>query len=755
MQQPSASVRSQQQMGACLLAMIVVAGFASAASAQGCENAWLPGEPLHGTNARIQHLTVWRPQPSDPTREYIVAAGEFTRAGTIFAPGIAMFDRVARAWLPMGSGFADEVVDLATGPSGVFAVTQRTNAQNQITSQVFRWDGASWLEVGESFRGVVRRVEEASTLVAVGQFQAVGATQARGVAQWNGTSWVELGGGVDGRASSVLELQNGELVVGGQFASVGGDEGSPQRVIAQSIAAWNGTSWRAIGEGVEGDVRALTLAANGELLIAGKGNDPAKYATDGFIYRLRGETLVLEASDSIKVPQEFVTGINSNPLLRSTWAPDSHYLYSNELDWGWFDVGLHGPAIASVRDRGYVTAAFQFGGELFSRESPTFFGFMVPGVREVSTIRAGTQFGTVATVATVELGRESLTRSSVSRWDGYAWQPMLQNRRLINALADGSLVVTNEATIEIVDRDTLTTTVAFGDWWSSYVYAAEGTSRDDFYVMGHFQEFRDGMWGQRASVLRLRPGMPPERVDLPGNGSADRIFVDADDQLLVEGTFQLDSSPRTSRLIRQTPEGWVSENPIATNTYWCFAQLPDRSIVGFDWQTVYRRTAQTWSMIARPNRQINCYSPWVVSPAGELMSAFEAQIAPDIWAWRLHALRGGQWVSMHATFDGPVFSLAVENDTILVGGSFGTVNGVLSSRFARFAADAGCTCDSIDFNRDGVSPSDEDVVAFFATLAGQTCFGCSDIDFNNDGLFPSDQDIVSFLRVYAGGDCRD
>jgi hypothetical protein len=64
-------------------------------------------------------------------------------------------------------------------------------------------------------------------------------------------------------------------------------------------------------------------------------------------------------------------------------------------------------------------------------------------------------------------------------------------------------------------------------------------------------------------------------------------------------------------------------------------------------------------------------------------------------------------------------------------------------------------CNSIDFNGDGLFPTDEDLVDFFAVYAGGTCStsSCGTIDFNNDGLFPDDGDILAFLQVFAGGEC--
>lgn len=65
-------------------------------------------------------------------------------------------------------------------------------------------------------------------------------------------------------------------------------------------------------------------------------------------------------------------------------------------------------------------------------------------------------------------------------------------------------------------------------------------------------------------------------------------------------------------------------------------------------------------------------------------------------------------------------------------------------------------CDSLDFNGDGLSPSDDDLVDLITVLAGGTCStgACNDLDFNNDGIFPSDSDFTAFLHVLAGGVCR-
>lgn len=68
---------------------------------------------------------------------------------------------------------------------------------------------------------------------------------------------------------------------------------------------------------------------------------------------------------------------------------------------------------------------------------------------------------------------------------------------------------------------------------------------------------------------------------------------------------------------------------------------------------------------------------------------------------------------------------------------------------------AGC-CDSIDFNRNGVFPEDQDLVDLLSVLAGGPCpyAGPCDLDFNNDGVFPDDRDVQAYLSVLAGGTCQ-
>ena len=86
---------------------------------------------------------------------------------------------------------------------------------------------------------------------------------------------------------------------------------------------------------------------------------------------------------------------------------------------------------------------------------------------------------------------------------------------------------------------------------------------------------------------------------------------------------------------------------------------------------------------------------------------------------------------------------------------------MMQSSFS-FTVSAGPTCDSIDFNADGVAPDSLDIEDFLSVFGGGPCSndpfcgnGINDIDFNNDGISPDSCDIDIFLEVFGGQQCRE
>jgi len=112
-------------------------------------------------------------------------------------------------------------------------------------------------------------------LYAGGSFTTAGGVAANRIAKWNGSSWSALGSGMNNnsvRALATFDDGSGggpALYAGGVFTTAGG-------VTATFIAKWNGSSWSALGSGMNNTVQALATFDDGS------GGGPALYAGGEF-----------------------------------------------------------------------------------------------------------------------------------------------------------------------------------------------------------------------------------------------------------------------------------------------------------------------------------------------------------------------------------------------------------------------------------------------------------------------------------------
>ncbi len=146
----------------------------------------------------------------------------------------------------------------------VRAIRNGFNASG-VASATFTINGPpatfAWQTLGAGIGGVAPRVFALTVyndeLIAGGRFSfaATGGT-AETVARWDGTTWRPLAGGIGGTSAPnvfALAVYNGELIAGGDF------EFNTGSGFAYNIARWNGAGWATLGSGTEFEVQSLAV----------------------------------------------------------------------------------------------------------------------------------------------------------------------------------------------------------------------------------------------------------------------------------------------------------------------------------------------------------------------------------------------------------------------------------------------------------------------------------------------------------------
>ncbi|MDX2199573.1 MAG: immunoglobulin domain-containing protein [Phycisphaerae bacterium] len=230
-------------------------------------------------NAAVNALLAWDHDADGATPDRIVAAGDFrfpSPAG-FTVNSIAFWDGVA--WQPFGdataqfSGADDDVRDLALfdpdaeGPLApqVVAVGRFASSAGTMLNGVARWDGLAWQPFANGLAAAAIAVATLDPdgpgplpreLYVGGEFDVVDGLDLNRIARWDGAAWQPLGEGIESSSGSgVFEMaewdpdgagpRGPELVVGGFFTAAGGKP-------TDSIARWDGASWRVFGSGVRG-----------------------------------------------------------------------------------------------------------------------------------------------------------------------------------------------------------------------------------------------------------------------------------------------------------------------------------------------------------------------------------------------------------------------------------------------------------------------------------------------------------------------
>lgn len=205
----------------------------------------------------------------------VFVGGTFTNVGGINVSNIARWD--GQNWWNMGFGFDASVGALAVTPNVVYAGGGFTNVVDPPfgfpVNHIAMWDGFGWNSLGSGVNanGTVNAIAVSGGNVYIGgTFTNASGVTANRIAMWDGGSWSSLGvGSANGLNGTVLAIAiNGsDVYVAGTFTNAGTS-------VVRGIAKWDGLNWSGLGSGVTGtsaaEVRALAFAGDGKLYCCGR-----------------------------------------------------------------------------------------------------------------------------------------------------------------------------------------------------------------------------------------------------------------------------------------------------------------------------------------------------------------------------------------------------------------------------------------------------------------------------------------------------
>lgn len=180
----------------------------------------------------------------------------------------------AQTWQSLNGGVnqsgGGQIFTLGTHNNKLYVGGAFESAGSIPAYRVASWDGSTWDSLGSGFYLGVPYCNTPgfNSLFWGGTFQSAGGVQSKNIALWDGSAW--LPGNFNATSASnvyTLAEYDGEVYAGGNFLTVSG-----MGQIANRIARWNDTAWKAVGGGVTGGFipEVLCMAVyNGELFIGG------------------------------------------------------------------------------------------------------------------------------------------------------------------------------------------------------------------------------------------------------------------------------------------------------------------------------------------------------------------------------------------------------------------------------------------------------------------------------------------------------
>lgn len=182
-------------------------------------------------------------------------------------------------------GLSDGVTALAvfdadgpgSAPSRLIAGGAFAATADGVAPHLAAWNGLAWQSLGTGADGWVGALTTfdadgagpgSASLYLAGAFTSAGGVGANRIARWDGTTFSALGLGLDDWAGALAVFDDDGAGPRPTALYVGGDFEHAGTVSALGIARWNGSNFEALGSGLDGPAAAM-VAFDGALAVGG------------------------------------------------------------------------------------------------------------------------------------------------------------------------------------------------------------------------------------------------------------------------------------------------------------------------------------------------------------------------------------------------------------------------------------------------------------------------------------------------------
>lgn len=647
-----------------------------------------------GADDFVGAMHVWDSDGPGPQPPVLVVGGGFQVIGSTAVSRIAARDLGTGQWSAIGGGINSTVSALTSTANGdLVAAGDFTMAGTAPANGIARWNGSMWAPFGAGLTGGAVTelfVMPSGDLIAGGTFTTAGGVAASRIARWDGVAWSAVGAGLPSTPRAFALAPNGDLLAGGPFGL--------RRLV--------GSAWTTVLTDV---VTALGNGPNGLVYVGREYPvflSPFSVVWRNRIDAWDGATWTQLPFSGNDLARVFDWTPNGDLVAIGAFGTTNVAIW-NGTSWSSLGTGtyptenLHSGAVlpnGDVAVGGYIDSAGGVGARNLALWSGSTWQAMAAGFdREVLSLARATNGDLLIGGAFTSCGSTAIR--GVARWNGSAWSGfgtgVLGNVFALTMRPNGDVIAGGQIgsaggvpSGDLVRWD--------GAAWSGlgapngWVFCLANLPNGDLVVGGAFT----AIGGIGANRIARWNGTTWSPLGIGLDGTASALHVAANGDLFVFGDFTTAGGIVVNRTARWNGSTWAPLGVGTDGSVLSAAAMADGSLVvggsftqagGAPASGVARWDGSAWTPLGSgiANFGVHSVSSLLVLPGGDLLAGGLFGTAGGAPARNLARWNGTSWSQVGSGANRRVWAMLLAPDHIVLSGGFTLLDGAVAGQLAR------------------------------------------------------------------------